>query len=513
MLCNLGSGFSYSQKNMLASDATAAASTAAHRPEEEGKAKSVNAVTFALLTFFMVTGGPNGIEPVVEGSGGFWALLGFVVFPLFYSMPQSLMTAELSSMMPEDGGYVIWVSRGLGPFWGWINSYNSMICNLIDNSVYPALFGTYLRHEWPELDGIVLVLVEVAMVCFVLTLNVLGIEMVAKTSMVLLVVVLIPYLLLFILRIPYIDPSTQWVPYAVADCNWGLYFATIIWIHTGWDGMGTIASEVANPKRTYAVGFSLANALIMIVNLLPIIAGLTLTADRHDWEDGVLTEFADEVAPWLGYITVLSCAISNIGLFMANLVESSRAMWAMGSNSIFLQQLPSVFHYTWAKYDTPVVALGFQCLVTLVLMNFDFEKLVIMDSIMNGVSLILEFVAFLTLKYTEPDAPRPFCVPGGLAGAWAITIPKALIISAIFFFYEWYYLVIGVGLNVLFAVLYYFTHVYKHNHNDNDNSSNDDNSTSTSGRNAAYTAIPATTTTTTTTADEYRASLLEVDTN
>jgi len=35
-------------------------------------------------------------------------LIGLLLLPIVYALPQALMTAELSSMMDENGGYVLW---------------------------------------------------------------------------------------------------------------------------------------------------------------------------------------------------------------------------------------------------------------------------------------------------------------------------------------------------------------------------------------------------------------------
>jgi hypothetical protein len=45
-------------------------------------------------------------------------ILGFIVFPLAWSVPEALITAELATAFPENSGYVAWVSAAFGPFWG-----------------------------------------------------------------------------------------------------------------------------------------------------------------------------------------------------------------------------------------------------------------------------------------------------------------------------------------------------------------------------------------------------------
>jgi L-asparagine transporter-like permease len=50
---------------------------------------------------------------------------------------------------------------------------------------------------------------------------------------------------------------------------------------------------------------------------------------------------------------------------------------------------------------------------------------------MSSLTLLLEFFAFLRLRYVEKDTERPFKVPFGNTGAWAITIPKIIVLSGV----------------------------------------------------------------------------------
>lgn len=75
-------------------------------------------IPLIFLIFYEVSGGPFGIEDSVRAAGPLLALLGFLIFPFVRSIPEALITAEMGTMFPENGGYVVWVSSALGPFWG-----------------------------------------------------------------------------------------------------------------------------------------------------------------------------------------------------------------------------------------------------------------------------------------------------------------------------------------------------------------------------------------------------------
>ena len=59
--------------------------------------------------------------------------------PIVWALPDALMTAELASAIPEEGGYVVWVRRAMGPFWGFINAWWTWMYALVDATIYPVL--------------------------------------------------------------------------------------------------------------------------------------------------------------------------------------------------------------------------------------------------------------------------------------------------------------------------------------------------------------------------------------
>ena len=53
----------------------------------------------------------------------------------------------------------------------------------------------------------------------------------------------------------------------------------------------------------------------------------------------------------------------------------------------------------------------------------------IIDILLYGVSLSLEFVALIVLRIREPELPRPFRVPGGMFGAVAVGVAPMLLLG------------------------------------------------------------------------------------
>ena len=53
-------------------------------------------VPLVAATFFMVSGGPYGIEDILGGAGYAWALVILLVLPIVWSLPTALMIGELA---------------------------------------------------------------------------------------------------------------------------------------------------------------------------------------------------------------------------------------------------------------------------------------------------------------------------------------------------------------------------------------------------------------------------------
>ena len=61
-----------------------------------------------------------GLQDAVSAGGPLAAVLGFAILPLIWSVPEAMITAELTTSFPENSGYVAWVTAAFGPYWGFM---------------------------------------------------------------------------------------------------------------------------------------------------------------------------------------------------------------------------------------------------------------------------------------------------------------------------------------------------------------------------------------------------------
>lgn len=92
--------------------------------------------------------------------------------------------------------------------------------------------------------------------------------------------------------------------------------------------------------------------------------------------------------------------------------------------------LPRIFTRIDRK-GAPWVAILVCAVLWAICFPLGFEKSLILDVLLTGLSILLEFWALVALRIREPELARPFRVPGGTVGAIAIGVPPmALMIAA-----------------------------------------------------------------------------------
>jgi amino acid transporter len=199
-----------------------------------------------------------------------------------------------------------------------------------------------------------------------------------------------------------------------------------MWNYMGWDNASTIATEVERPQRTYPRAMLVAVCIVALSYVLPFAAlwmtGLTPTA----WETGSWADIAGLLGgPLLRIGVVLGGIISAFGMFNALVMSYSRLPLAMAQDGM----LPGIFAKLQKKSRAPWVAIVALAICWAFCLGLGFARLVTIDILLYGCSLMLEFIALAVLRFREPKLARPFRVPGGLFGAIAIGIPPMLLLG------------------------------------------------------------------------------------
>ena len=379
-------------------------------------------------TFFMVSGGTYGTEDIVHGAGYGRAILILLLTPLLWSLPTAFMIGELSSALPYEGGYYAWVRRAMGNFWGFQEAWLSLVASIFDMAIYPTLFVAYLTRMFPwfqEANRGWWVALAVVIACALL--NIAGVKVVSLTSLWLFFALSAPFVAIVVLA-PFklgalanavTKPTTSSV-----DILGGLLIC--MWNYMGWDNASTIATEVERPQRTYPRAMLVAVAIVALSYVLPFAAMWMTGLKASAWETGSWADIAGLLGgPLLRVGVVLGGIVSAFGMFNALVMSYSRLPLAMAQDGM----LPAIFGKLHPKSRAPWVAIVALAMGWAMCLGLGFARLVTLDILLYGFSLMLEFVALAVLRFREPELARPFRVPGGLLGAIAIGIPPMLLLG------------------------------------------------------------------------------------
>jgi amino acid transporter len=107
--------------------------------------------------------------------------------------------------------------------------------------------------------------------------------------------------------------------------------------------------------------------------------------------------------PLLSLAVVAGGIICGVGMFNALMMSYTRLPIAMAADGL----LPRVFLLR-NRRGVPWISVLVCGLGWALALSLPFERLISIDLILYGTSLILEFLALIALRLREPDLPRPF---------------------------------------------------------------------------------------------------------
>jgi amino acid transporter len=388
----------------------------------------------------MVAGGPYGLEDIIGNAGYGRALLLLAIIPLVWSLPTSLMVGELASALPDEGGYYVWVRRALGRFWGFQEAWLSLAASVFDMALYPVTFVLYLSHL-PYIGSALTsgyrgIAWALAVVIGCALWNLRGAKSVGQSSVVLFCVLLAPFVVMIVVAFwKWHGHGSGALMQSVTAPDMTTAISVCLWNYMGWDNASTVAQEVDDPQRNYPRAMIGSTVVVALTYMLPVLAvglaGLAAGQFSSGANDGTGTWAVAAgaiVGSVVGVGVVLGGMINGIGMFNPLMMSYTRVPIAMAEDGLLPQILTRV-----NKRAVPWVSVLFCAVIWALALRLPFAKLISIDLVLYGSSLVLEFVALIVLRRREPALHRPFRVPGGMAGTIAVGVgPTLLIVYAMY---------------------------------------------------------------------------------
>ncbi|RUS12939.1 amino acid/polyamine transporter I, partial [Endogone sp. FLAS-F59071] len=210
---------------------------------------------------------------------------------------------------------------------------------------------------------------------------------------------------------PFVPPNTtgDWHEFGVG----GIFAAAqqIFFAYIGFDAVTTAAMESKDPPRDLPVGII---GSLVICTVLYIATAVVLTGVAN------YTLYANDPAPiataagatgqmWLQIIVTLGALAGLTSVILILLLGQSRIFYSMAKDGL----LPSTFAKLHPRFRTPYLPTIITGLVTAILgALFPVDLLGNMTSVGTLLAFFLVHVGVLILRFTRPDIPRPFKVPG-----------------------------------------------------------------------------------------------------
>jgi amino acid transporter len=377
-------------------------------------------------TYFMVAGGPYGLEDIVQKTGYRATLLILLLTPLLWSLPTAMMVSELATAIPEEGGFYIWVRRGMGNFWGYQETWLTMAGSVFEMALYPNLFVDYVGRVAPALTaGHRALWLGFGMIILCTAWNVVGARAVGEGSLWLNVALLAPFVVLVACALMHGRMQTTGaMPLKRADLLGGILIA--MWNYMGWDNLSTIAGEVESPQKTYTRAMCGAVILVVVSYVVPVAAVARAGIDPNSWVTGGWVDAGRIVGgEALGIAIALAGVIGAFGSFGALMMSFTRLPLVMAEEGylpkLFTRQLPG---------GSPWVAILVCAALWALCYPLGFESNLILDVLLTGLSIVLEFAALIALRVREPNLQRPYRVPGGVLGTVLISLPPVALMIA-----------------------------------------------------------------------------------
>ncbi|PHT41933.1 Polyamine transporter PUT1 [Capsicum baccatum] len=400
----------------------------------------VSLVPVTFLIFYGVSGGPFGVEDTVRAVGPLLTLVGFLIFPIIWSIPESLITAELCTMFPENGGYVVWVSSTLGPYWGFQLGWVKWMSGVVDNALYPVLFLDYIKSAVPVLaEGYPRTIAILVFVVALTYLNYRGLTVVGWVATALAIFTLLPFIVMGLIALPKLEPS-RWFVVDLENVQWGLFFNTLFWNLNYWDAVSTVAGEIENPGKTLPKALFYAVPLVVSGYFFPLLFGTgAVPLNRDLWTDGYFSEIANIIGGvWLRLWVQGASAVSNMGSFLAEMSGDSFQLLGMAERGM----LPDVFAKR-SRYGTPPIGILFSASGVFLLSWLSFQEIVAAENFLYCFGMMLEFIAFVKLRIKYPAASRPYRIPLGTVGSILMCVPPTFFILVVMVLCSFKVMIVG----------------------------------------------------------------------
>jgi len=416
--------------------------------------RTVGVTGFVFLGFFWVSGGMYGNEALFQAGPPLVVLIALILGPLIYALPIALMTAELGTVYPEDGGQIVFVREAFGVTISSIDAFCVWVNHVIDSAVYPIMNAAYLtRVVSLAADGVLYWFITLGIVLFVTFINLRGLDWIVGLQKFSFWASLAPCLIYMTFGSTQLDWSvlSLWD----GDVDWVLLGSWILWQYSGFASLGVLAGEIENPKRTFYNGLIILFPLVIVVHTLPLAVAISQDPDRSHYIDneGHFSTLAGRLmGPLLRDAFSFGSTVCLVGMYNGQIVIADETLGFLIEQQMkdtWSRKAKSSAVWEWLL-ERPVpngtrrLYIIVNALLATTLLSFGMHNLVKFEMVLYAICEILFVVSFFVLQSKEKHR----AVREAL-GDSVFLVPKRFLVMC--------YLAIPIALNVFYIIFTLFT--------------------------------------------------------
>ncbi|HXW91629.1 MAG TPA: APC family permease [Terriglobales bacterium] len=391
--------------------------------------RRIGLAAFVAVLFGYCTGGPFAFESMISQSGPGLALTFLIVVPFLLSIPISLATAEMTTILPVEGGFYRWSRAALGDFWGFQCGWWNWTGTFLMSAAYGVTMADYFENWLPVHSRIEHWAVAVTLLMVVAYLNVRGIHVVGNLTLLLLLVMAVPLVVFVIVGFhharfnpfhPFLPTGKPWQE------AYGIGLAIALWTYAGYEQLSTVIEEVENPTRNFPIGLAIVIPLSIAIYVLTLASGLAALGNWREWETGYLVTAGRLMGGnALSTGIFVASGIASFVLLDSTVLSVSRLPFTMAEDGYFHPGLGKIS----ARFGTPVRSILLSTALCSALAVFTVPQLIAVYAWTRMATSIETMLSFWQFRRKYPDVPRSFRAPGGRFGALLMVVAPTLLFT------------------------------------------------------------------------------------
>ena len=403
------------------------------------KKPSMSIFTMSMLTVAAVLSLRNLPS---QAEYGYSVIFYMVASSLFFFIPSALVSAELASAWPEDGGVYLWVKEAFGPKWGFVAIFMQWVENLpwfpavltfVASSIAYVFDPKLATNRW-------FVLITIWVSLWLATfLNFKGMRLSAfLSSSGAIAGTVAPGIVIILMAAGYLiagkPPMIRFsVGALIPDLGSWEQLMLLSGMMVGLAGMEMSAvhvTEMDNPEKRFPKAIFAAAALVILLSVLGSLAiafvvppaQISLAAGADQAFNAIFKVFH------IQWMTPVMCFLLAYGAL------TMVVTWVLGPSKGVLEvaregYLPKYWQHR-NEHGMPTRILIIQGVISSLLalvvlfmptISGAFWIMSALTAQLYMIMYLFMFAAAIKLRYSQPDKHRPYRVPGGKPGMWIIS--------------------------------------------------------------------------------------------